>query len=55
MRKTKTKIPKCKECNKTNKVVVGTYKDKTSIIAKYWECERCWCVIKKIFDKREDT
>ena len=47
--------PKCPECKKTDKIEVGVYSDKKTgeVLAKYFECVRCYCVIDKIFDESE--
>ena len=40
--------PKCKECGKSDKVVKAIYGAKVGLDDKYWECERCYCVVKRI-------
>jgi len=45
----RTKIPKCKICKNNDKVVKAVYKNND----KWWECERCWVVIKEIITKKE--
>jgi hypothetical protein len=49
-------VPTCKECKKKDKVEIGVYSDKKTgqILAKYWECTRCYCVVEKIFDKMDN-
>ena len=42
------KIPVCPECGKKDEIVTAVY---GGGVAKYLECERCNCVVKKIYDK----
>lgn len=48
--------PCCSECGRKDKVEIGVYscKNTKDILAKYWECTRCYCVVEKIFDKMEE-
>jgi hypothetical protein len=41
-------MPKCKECKKSDKVVIASYKLRNGKKDKYFECERCNCVVKRI-------
>lgn len=40
-------VPKCKECKSYNDVVLATYGKGTAFKEKYWECNKCCCVIRK--------
>jgi len=42
------RTPVCPECGKRDKIVTAVY---GGGVAEYLECERCNCVVKKIYDK----
>ena len=42
------KYPKCKECGKSDKVVIAIYGKDVGLNDKYYECERCYVVVKRI-------
>lgn len=48
------KKPKCKECNKNDKVVMVHYNLGYAKKDYYYECERCNCVVKRISKFRLD-
>jgi hypothetical protein len=53
--RTKTKVPKCPECKKSTKVFLVTYRENGNPNnPKDWEgyeCERCNCVVKEIYNR----
>ena len=48
-RAVKNPIPKCQECNKKDKVVLSTYGK--PVVWEGFECERCYCVVKTIWEE----
>ena len=46
------KKPKCKQCKKSDKVTLVQYgdPDKIVIVWEGYECERCNCVVKELFN-----
>ena len=43
----KTNKPKCQICNK-KKDVIKVYYDLGDVRDYYWECNNCYCVVKRI-------
>lgn len=40
-------VPKCEECNSDEYVCLSTYKVAKNKKEKYWECFRCYAVVRK--------
>lgn len=45
--------PKCKECRRADKVVLVIYGPNSNPVWKGYECERCNCVVKELFNRGE--
>ena len=46
--------PKCKQCKKSDKIVYSIYGDKVAPVWEGYECERCWCVVKEVFNAEKN-